>query len=212
MTDEHVTAGPQPGGAGEPVGQYARMVAGLPYRGDEGTAAASLRARRLARRFADVQLEDPAASTEVLRELCGHVGEDVVVVAPIFVDYGTQLSIGDRTFVNAGLVALDVVPITIGADVQIGPNVQLLAPVHPLDPELRRTGIESGDPITIEDGVWLGGGVVVTPGVTIGRDSVVGAGSVVTRDVPPRSIAVGNPARVIAGVDDRAERDAARWH
>lgn len=188
-----------------------RMEAGLPYRGDDEIAASALRARRLARRFEDVQLEDPAASSEVLRELCGHVGVDVVVVAPIRVDHGTYLSIGDRTFVNYGLTALDVAPIRIGDDVQIGPNVQLLTPTHPLDPDLRRTGIESGEPITIEDGVWLGGGVVVTPGVTIGRDSVVGAGSVVTKDVPPRSIAVGNPARVIASVDDRAARDAARW-
>ncbi|MBN6777527.1 hypothetical protein JRG19_03045 [Pseudoclavibacter alba] len=78
-----------------------------------------------------------------------------------------------------------------------GPNIQLLAPTHPLDSERRIAGWESGEPITIEDGCWLGGGVIVCPGVTIGRRSVIGAGAVVTRDIPPFSLAVGNPARVI---------------
>lgn len=190
-----------------------RMEAGEPYliAGDAELAAASLRARRLARRLHEAQLDDPEAADGILRELVGHVGVGVDVRAPLHVDYGTYLSIGDRTFINVGLSALDVAPIRIGADVQIGPNVQLLTPTHPIDPDRRRTGIEGGRPITIEDDVWLGGGVIVAPGVTIGRASVVGAGSVVTRDVPPRSIAVGNPARVIASVDDRAARDAAIW-
>jgi maltose O-acetyltransferase len=51
--------------------------------------------------------------------------------------------------------------------------------------------------LTIEDNVWLGGGVIVLPGVTIGHDTVVGAGAVVTKDLPPRVVAVGNPARVL---------------
>jgi maltose O-acetyltransferase len=118
------------------------------------------------------------------------------------VDYGSGISIGDRTFVNVGLVALDVAPISIGADVMIGPNVQLLTPTHPVDPDLRRAKWEAARPIVIGDNVWLGGGVVVCPGVTIGADTVVGAGSVVTRDLPPRVVAVGNPARVVRAVDD----------
>jgi maltose O-acetyltransferase len=81
--------------------------------------------------------------------------------------------------------------------VQIGPNVQLLTPTHPLDPEPRRAKWEGAQPITIGDNVWLGGGVIVCPGVTIGADTVVGAGAVVTRDLPARVLAVGNPARVV---------------
>jgi len=87
--------------------------------------------------------------------------------------------------------------VTIGDDVQIGPNVQILTPTHPLDAEQRRSRLEAAEPITIGDNVWLGGGVIVCPGVTIGRDTVVGAGAVVTKDLPPRVLAVGNPARVI---------------
>jgi maltose O-acetyltransferase len=85
--------------------------------------------------------------------------------------------------------------------VQVGPNVQLLTPTHPVEPGPRRDRWESARPITIGDNVWLGGGAIVLAGVTIGTDSVVGAGAVVTRDVPAGVVAVGNPARVIRDVD-----------
>jgi maltose O-acetyltransferase len=99
--------------------------------------------------------------------------------------------------VNFGLVALDVATISVGEDVQVGPNVQLLTATHPLDPEPRRAKWESAQPIAIGDNAWLGGGVIVCPGVTIGTDTVVGAGSVVTRDLPAGVLAVGAPARVL---------------
>ncbi|MCY9555678.1 sugar O-acetyltransferase, partial [Paenibacillus apiarius] len=99
--------------------------------------------------------------------------------------------------VNFNAVLLDVARITIGADVQIGPNVQLLTATHPVEPEARRAKWESAQPITIGDNVWLGGGVIVLAGVTIGENTVVGAGAVVTRDLPANVVAVGNPARPI---------------
>ena len=95
------------------------------------------------------------------------------------------------------MVLLDVATVTIGDDVQIGPNVQLLTATHPLEPGPRRDKWEAAEPIVIGDNVWLGGGVIVCPGVRIGADTVVGAGSVVTRDLPGRVVAVGSPARVI---------------
>ena len=87
--------------------------------------------------------------------------------------------------------------VTIGAHVQIATNVQLLTATHPLDVDTRRSGLESGEPITIGDDVWLGGGVIVCPGVTIGSGTVIGAGSVVLSDLPPGVLAAGNPCRVI---------------
>jgi maltose O-acetyltransferase len=125
------------------------------------------------------------------------------------VDYGENISFGARSFANYNLVALDVAPIRIGEDCQIGPNVQLLTPTHPVDPQPRRDKLEAARPITIGDNVWIGGGVIVCPGVTIGDNSVIGAGAVVTKDIPANVVAVGNPARVIRTIEDEeAEHDA----
>lgn len=142
-----------------------------------------------------------AAREKALEELLGSVGEGVNVRPPFHCDYGSYITIGDRTFVNFNAVFLDAAAITIGSDVQIGPNVQLLTPAHELDAERRRAGWERALPVTIGDNVWLGGGVIVCPGVTIGESTVVGAGAVVTKDLPAGVLAVGNPARVIRRLD-----------
>jgi maltose O-acetyltransferase len=133
----------------------------------------------------------------LLEQLLGSVGEGTEIRPPLYVDYGAHITIGARSFANFGLVALDVAAITIGDDVEIGPNVQLLTPTHPAEPEPRRQKWEAARPITIGDNVWLGGAVIVCPGVSIGANTVVGAGAVVTRDLPADVVAVGNPARVI---------------
>ncbi len=176
--------------------QKDRMLAGELYHADDPELQAdAARCERLLRRFNAE--EDGAERTAILRELLGSVGERVVIKPPLFMDYGQQTTIGAGTFINAGAVILDVGRVTIGADVQVGPNVQLLTPTHPLEPSLRRSGAEAAEPITIGDNVWLGGGVIVCPGVSIGPDTVVGAGAVITRDLPAGVLAVGNPARVI---------------
>jgi maltose O-acetyltransferase len=133
----------------------------------------------------------------VLRALFGSIGRDSEIRAPFWCDYGYNISVGAGVFLNFNCVLLDVVPITIGDRVQVGPGVQMLAADHPRGAEERASGRENGRPITVEDDVWLGGGVILCPGVTVGRDSVVGAGSVVTRDVPPAVVAAGNPCRVL---------------
>ncbi len=175
-----------------------RMLAGDQYIADDPELLlACERAAGLTDRYNATAADDHAGRDRILRELLGSVGEGVVIRPPFRCDYGSHVFIGDRTFANFGLVALDVARITIGDDVQIGPNVQLLTPTHPLEPEPRRAKWEGSAPITIGNNVWLGGGVIVRPGVTIGDDTVVGAGAVVTRDLPPRVLAVGNPARII---------------
>jgi maltose O-acetyltransferase len=140
---------------------------------------------------------DRAVLSELLAELVAEVGDDVNVRPPFRIEYGYQTRIGRGTFVNNGAVFLDVGRITIGADVQMGPNVQLLTATHPIEPGPRRDRWESCEPITIGDNVWLGGGVIVCPGVTIGENTVVGAGAVVPRDLPANVVAVGNPARIV---------------
>nr|WP_157610506.1 sugar O-acetyltransferase [Spirillospora albida] len=174
------------------------MLAGDPYIADDPELeAASGRALALAHRYGEVYPTDREAARLLLEELLGSVAADVEIRPPLYVDYGTHITIGAGTFANYGLTALDVAPITIGRDVQIGPNVQLLTPTHPLDPEQRRAKLEAAEPIVIEDNVWLGGGAIVLAGVTVGAGSVIGAGAVVTRDVPSGVVAVGGPARVI---------------
>ncbi|MDR6974368.1 acetyltransferase-like isoleucine patch superfamily enzyme [Streptomyces sp. 3330] len=116
---------------------------------------------------------------------------------PLHVDHGSNITIGARTFVNHNLTALDVAAITIGQDCQIGPNVQLLTPTHPLEPQPRRDKLEAARPITVGDNVGIGGGAIVLPGVTIGDNAVIGAGAVVTMDVPADVVAVGNSARPV---------------
>ncbi|MCZ7590134.1 MAG: hypothetical protein M5U27_15015 [Gaiella sp.] len=98
---------------------------------------------------------------------------------------------------------LDVAPIRIGSASRLAPRVQLLTATHPVDPEPRRAGWESVEPIAIGDNVWLGGGAIVCPGVTIGDDTVVGAGAVVTRDLPAGVVAGGVPARVLREIGER---------
>ena len=120
-----------------------------------------------------------------------------VATLELAVEAGATLEIGERSLVNFGcsIVALDRV--TIGPRSLIGPHCMIMdTAFHDVDPE-RRLEPPTARPITIEENVWLGARVIVMPGVTIGRDSVVGLGSVVTHDVPPRSVAVGVPARLV---------------
>jgi maltose O-acetyltransferase len=178
-----------------------RMLAGDQYIAvDPDLARESNRAAVLTAQYNALAGDDHAGRERILRELLASVGEGTVIRPPFRCDYGYQTSIGARTFANWGLIALDVAKITIGDDVQIGPNVQLLTATHPLEAELRRAKWEGARPITIGDNVWLGGGVIVCPGVTIGENTVVGAGAVVVRDLPASVLAVGNPARVIRQV------------
>ncbi len=180
------------------------MRAGDLYRSDDPEITeAHHRAVRLVDRYNRSAVDDPEGRRLILTDLLGGFGSGTVIRPPLACDYGSFLHVGSHTFVNFGLVALDAAPIVIGDHVQIGPNVQLLTPTHPLDPDLRRDGWEGAGPITLGHNVWLGGGVIVLADVAIGENAVVGAGAVVTRDLPADVVAVGNPARIIRRLDGR---------
>lgn len=188
--------------AGDERSNRERMLAGDLYIADDpDLAAASRRALLLQEEYARTFPHDAVAAQEILAQLIGELGDGVEVRPPLFVDYGSHVSIGAKTFVNFNLTALDVAPITIGRDCQLGPGVQLLTPTHPLDPEPRRAKLEAAQPIVIGDNVWLGGGAIVLAGVSIGENSIIGAGAVVTKDIPANVIALGNPARVLRTLD-----------
>ena len=111
-------------------------------------------------------------------------------------DNGT-MEIGENTFINYGVSMTAIERVTIGRNCSIGTYVMIIDnDFHSLSPEHRDVQPPS-KPITIGNNVWLGGHVIVLPGVTIGDGSVIGAGSVVTGNIPPRSLAVGTPAKVI---------------
>jgi maltose O-acetyltransferase len=183
-----------------------RMLAGDLYiANDPDLARENARAQALLHRLNTMDPADRAGRHATLRELLGSFGDGSEILPPFRCDYGYQIFVGTRTFINYGFVCLDVARVIIGDDVQVGPNVQLLTATHPVDPEPRRAKWESARPITIGDNAWLGGGVIVCPGVSIGPDSVIGAGSVVTRDIPAGVVAAGSPARILRRVDE-AER------
>ncbi|MDF1489058.1 sugar O-acetyltransferase [Tessaracoccus caeni] len=184
--------------AGDPRTNRERMLAGDLYIADDPESGRlARRAMELADAYYRAEVAADPHAREFLADLIGELGDEAYVKPPLFVDYGENITIGARTFINYNLTALDVAKITIGEDCQIGPNVQLLTPTHPIDPQPRRDKLEAAQPITLGENVWLGGGVIVCPGVTIGDNSVIGAGSVVTKDIPANVVAVGNPARVI---------------
>lgn len=138
--------------------QRERMLAGDLYlAGDPELAEERRRATRLMEEF-NRSVGDPGQERHRIQaELLGAIGEDAEIRPPLYCDYGYQIRVGARTFINFGLVALDVATITIGEDVQMGPNVQLLTPTHPVEAEQRRAKWEAAKPITIANNVWLGG-------------------------------------------------------
>lgn len=177
------------------------MLAGDTYFADDPeNARRAQRAVELADAYYRATVQGSPDAMDWLRELLGSLGKGSLIKPPLFVDYGENLHLGDGVFVNFNLTALDVSPIHVGDNCQIGPNVQLLTPTHPIDPELRRAGLESAQPIILEENIWLGGGAIICPGVTIGANSVIGAGAVVTRDIPSGVVAVGSPARPVRSI------------
>ncbi|WP_316839593.1 acyltransferase [Pedobacter gandavensis] len=105
--------------------------------------------------------------------------------------------IGDQTIIGLGNVVIG--PVTIGNEVMLAQNIVISALNHGYeDPTISpRRQKETCKQIIINDDVWVGSNTVITAGVTLGKHCIIGAGSVVTKDIPPFSVAVGNPARVI---------------
>lgn len=115
----------------------------------------------------------------------------------------SSIEIGPGTTINNGAVIISDGPgIVIGRDCLIGPAVQIYdTDFHALDQSARDAKPRKGA-VRIGERAFIGTGVIICKGVSIGDGSVVGAGSVVTSDVPPYSVAVGNPCRVIGRTDE----------
>ena len=135
----------------------------------------------------------------VFKLLLGKLGKEVLIDYGTYFRYPRKISIGNGVSINRGceLYAAHLAmggTITIGNNVALGPHVKVFAGGH----DYNTTDlVDTAGPVVIHDFVWIGGNSTILPGVQVGEGAVIGAGSVVTRDIPPYSIAVGNPARVI---------------
>lgn len=179
--------------------------------GDPELKAIKLRAHELSLRYSSLMESETVARNAILDELVPNKGKGVFMQGPIFFHYGTHTTIGDRFFGNYNLTVQDDAKVTIGNDVNFGPNVTIVTPVHPLIAKERNAMLtEEGEvkrlcyarPVNIGSNIWFGANVVVCGGVTIGDNCVIGAGSVVIKDIPPNSFAAGNPCRVIREITE----------
>ena len=178
----------------------------------EGMAEERTKAHRLCKLYNDTFETDVEEREKLLNELLPNKGENVYLQGPIYFDFGVNTFIGKGSYANFNFTVLDEGKVTIGENVFIGPNVSMLTAIHPLCYQDRNsffnpktgviTNLEYTKPITIGDNCWIAANVTVCGGVTIGEGSVIGAGSVVTKDIPPNSLAVGNPCRVLRKITE----------
>ncbi|MBP5467531.1 MAG: sugar O-acetyltransferase [Clostridia bacterium] len=170
-------------------------------------------AHGLCKQYNDTLETETEKREDILSKLLPDKGENVYLQGPIYFDFGKNTHIGNNSYANFNFTVLDEGKVYVGDNVFIGPNVSLLTAIHPLRYQERntflntktgvRTNLEYTLPITIKDNCWIAAGVIVCGGVTIGEGSVIGAGSVVTKDIPPNSLAVGNPCRVIREITEK---------
>lgn len=179
---------------------------------DDELRALSTKANALCLRYNVLPKTEYEKREQILDELVPSRGKNAYFQGPVYFDYGVFTSVGENFYANYNLTILDCCPVKIGNNVFIGPNCSLLTPMHgflPSDRNLRRRengelyDLEYAKPITIGNDCWLCGNVVICGGVTVGEGCVIGAGSVVTRDLPPYSLAVGNPAKVVRKITEK---------
>jgi acetyltransferase-like isoleucine patch superfamily enzyme len=144
---------------------------------------------------------EPDEVRALLADLTGRqIDESVTLFPPFHTDFGQNITLGQRVFINSGCSFQDQGGITIGDGSLIGHNTVLATLNHGMQPD-RRADMHPG-PIVIGRNVWIGSNVTVLPGITIGDDAVVAAAAVVTRDVPAGAVVVGSPAHVVRTLGD----------
>ncbi|QJU51249.1 DapH/DapD/GlmU-related protein [Lactiplantibacillus paraplantarum] len=142
----------------------------------------------------------PSKMRQLLAAITGQsIDDSVEVRVPLWTDYGRNLKIGNRVFINDNVQITDLGGIELADDVLIGPGAMLLSVNHPLDPA-KRHAVEV-QPIHIGRNAWIGAGAKVLAGVTVGENAVVGAGAVVTKSVLANTVVAGVPAKVIKTID-----------
>ena len=141
---------------------------------------------------------------EKIRELFSKLTESEIdetfgLFPPFYTDCGKNIKIGKNVFINACCRFQDQGGIEICDGSLIGHNTTIATLNHDFNPAKRQNLTPS--PVKIGKNVWIGSDCTILPGVIIGDGAIIGAGSVVTKSIPAYTIAVGNPARVIKGIE-----------
>lgn len=156
-------------------------------------------ARERCARFAHAPTPGNLRRLTALFDSCG---QHTFIEPGVQIDYGTQIRLADRVYLNFGCVLLDSAWIEIGEGSLLGPGVHLYTVSHPLATAQRARGDEFARPIKLGQNVWVGGQTIILPGVTIGDHAVIAAGSVVRESVPARTLVAGNPASRVKVLPD----------
>ncbi|HIZ64782.1 MAG TPA: sugar O-acetyltransferase [Candidatus Blautia pullicola] len=141
---------------------------------------------------------------ELMKKMFASCGENCYIQPPFYANWsGHHIHMGNSVYANFNFTVVDDGEVFIGNHVMIGPNVTIATAGHPVEPSLRKKGIQFNKPVHIGDNVWIGAGAMILPGVTVGENTVIGAGSVVTKDLPANVVAVGSPCRVLREIGER---------
>ncbi len=190
-----------------------KMLAGKIYDpSDEVLTALRVNAHKLSQQYNNTTEDEVLQRAKILNELVPNHGKGLALQGPIYFDYGIFTTLGENVYANFNFTVLDICPVNIGDNVYFGVNCTIATPVHPFRWQERNMKVkadgsvyddEYGKPVTIGPNCWIASNVVITGGVTIGEGCVIGAGSVVTRDIPPNSLAVGNPCKVVREITEK---------
>ena len=158
-------------------------------------------------RYNQLMPSQQVEKTALLKEMFAEIGEGCYIETPFHSNFGGRnVHFGKNVYANFNLTLVDDTHIFVGDNTMFGPNVTVATAGHPIQPELRRRGMQYNAPVHIGENCWIGAGALILPGVTIGDNVVIGAGSVVTRDIPSNVVAVGNPCRVLRPIGERDNR------
>ena len=154
----------------------------------------------LTKQFNSLTLAELSQKEDIVRQLFGAVGSNPFIGDNFHCDFGLNIHVGDNFHADYNCTMLDVAEIRIGDNCLIGPDVGIYTAGHRLQPEGRVLD-GYGIPVVIGNDVWIGGHSTILPGVTIGDGAVIAAGSVVIKDVAPRTLVGGNPAKFIKSIE-----------
>ena len=165
-----------------------------------------IKAEELCYKYNSIPMSHFDERMNLLKSFFGKCNGDFLIFSPFKCALGYNVEIGNNVAVNSYCTILDGAKVTLGDNIWIGTNCEIITSGHSVDPERRVNGYGYANPITIEDNVYIGSRVTIVSGerhgITIGKNSVIGSGSVITKDVPPNVLIAGNPARIIRNLSE----------